>query len=168
MDAEELARFIRTFRLRSHAEALSFMDRVLVRPSQSPIRQLLAWGVRRNFGHRNMVDLLASITPDDFLRPEDVRALKPPVLLIWGQGERILPPSHLAFFRQHLPDHARVLTPQGFGHAPFLDDAGALAATILSFLAEISAERPLRSPLTAPQASPLPRRTLTAEGEQAF
>jgi pimeloyl-ACP methyl ester carboxylesterase len=163
MGADELARFIGTFRLRSHAEALSFMDRVLCRPS--PMRQLLAWGVRRTFSHRNMVDLLASITPDDFLRPDDVRALKPPVLLIWGQGERILPPSHLAFFRQHLPDHARVLTPPGFGHAPFLDDAEALAQAILSFLREVKAETPLRSPLTSPQAAPPPRRTRKAEAE---
>lgn len=137
MDEQELAQFVETFQLRSHAEALSFMDRVLVRPS--PVRQIMAWELRRKFGHRNMVDLLASITPDDFLKPEEVRALKPPVLLIWGQGERVLPASHLAFFRQHLPDHARVVTPQGFGHAPFLDDADALAETILSFLGEIEA-----------------------------
>jgi pimeloyl-ACP methyl ester carboxylesterase len=137
MEEEELARFVETFQLRSHAEALSFMDRVLVHPS--PIRQIMAWELRRKFGHRNMVDLLASITPDDFLKPEEVRGLKPPVLLIWGQGERVLPASHLAFFRQHLPDHARVLTPQGFGHAPFLDDAKGLAETILSFLREIEA-----------------------------
>jgi pimeloyl-ACP methyl ester carboxylesterase len=165
MSVEELARFVSTFRLRSHAEALSFMDRVLARPSR--MRQLLAWGVRRNFGQRNMVDLLASITPDDFLRPEEVRSLKPPVLLIWGQGERILPASHFAFFRQHLPDHARVLTPRGFGHAPFLDDAAGLAQTILSFLREIRAARPVGSPLASPQASPPPRRSPRSEGEHA-
>jgi pimeloyl-ACP methyl ester carboxylesterase len=165
MDEEELARFVGTFQFRSHAEALSFMDRVLVRPS--PVRQILAWALRRKFSHRNMVDLLASITPDDFLRPEQVRSLKPPVLLVWGQEERILPASHLAFFRQHLPDHARVLTPQGFGHAPFMDDAKGLADTILSFLGEIS--RPGRGLAPPPATNDLsrePRHRSSRSGRQ--
>jgi pimeloyl-ACP methyl ester carboxylesterase len=157
MDKDELASFLRLFQIRSHSEALSFLDRVLAEPS--PIRQIVAWELRRKFAHRSLVDLLASLTPDDFLKPEQVRALKPPVLLIWGQAERILPASQLAFFRQHLPAHARIVTPAGFGHTPFLDNAKALTAMILNFLEEIAAsQRPPRSAErpSQPSASDLP------------
>jgi pimeloyl-ACP methyl ester carboxylesterase len=139
MDAEELAQFLLLFRIQSHAEALSFLDRVLA--ERSLLRQIVAWELRRKFNHRNMVELLASLTPEDFLKPEQIQTLRPPVLLIWGQAERILPASQLAFFRQHLPAHAQVLTPPGFGHSPYLDKPEALAVIIVKFLEELVAAR---------------------------
>jgi pimeloyl-ACP methyl ester carboxylesterase len=155
MNKEELASFLRLFKIQSHAEALSFLDRVLAQPS--PIRQIVAWELRRKFANRSIVDLLASLTPEDFLKPEQVRALRPPVLMIWGQADRILPAAHLDFFRQNLPPHARIVTPAGFGHTPFLDDARALTAMVISFLEEIaSAQRKARAPAR-------PSRVITGE-----
>ncbi len=60
-----------------------------------------------------------------------------PVLLLWGKDERILPRDHLEFFRRHLPEHARFEEPEGFGHAPYLDDVDAVARRILSFTSEV-------------------------------
>ena len=59
------------------------------------------------------------------------------MLLLWGRDERILPRYHLDFFRRHLPEHARFEEPEGFGHAPHLDDASALAHRILAFTADV-------------------------------
>jgi pimeloyl-ACP methyl ester carboxylesterase len=81
--------------------------------------------------------LLSSIAPDDMLRPEQLAALRMPVLLLWGRDERILPRAHLEFFRRHLPRHARFEEPEGLGHAPYLDDASAVARQILTFAADV-------------------------------
>jgi pimeloyl-ACP methyl ester carboxylesterase len=143
MSQAELARFVRAFDVKSHDDALAFLDRVLARPS--PLRQILAWELRRKFTRPELSALLASLKPQDLFRPDEVRTLAPPVLLIWGQQDRILPASHLAFFRDNLPDHARVLTPKDFGHTPFLDDAAMLAEHILHFLGELGPARAMGS-----------------------
>lgn len=133
MDPAEIRAFVDGFRLDSHADALDFMDRVLARPS--PLRQVFAWGVRRKFGHPDMRALLASITPEDLLKPEQLRSLEMPVFLMWGRADRIFPQVHLDFFRQHLPTHARVEEPEQFGHSPFLEHPDALTENILAFMA---------------------------------
>jgi pimeloyl-ACP methyl ester carboxylesterase len=143
MDEAELRSFVRTFALETHKEALAFVDRLLA--ERSRIRHLVAWGVRRKFANPRVRELLSSTTTGDLIRPEHLGALRMPVLLLWGRAERILPRKQLDFFRSHLPCHARVEEPEGFGHSPFLDDAGAVARHILSFCAELHerATRPL-------------------------
>ena len=135
MDEGEIRALSRTFELRSHDEALEFVDRLLSRPS--PLRSLLALGVRASFGHPALQDLIQSIRPDDLLKPEELGDLQMPALLMWGRDERILPQSSFAFFQQHLPQHVRVLEPEGFGHSPFLDDPDRLAHYLFGFLADL-------------------------------
>ncbi len=136
MDADELARFAEMFRIESHGAALDFIDRVLAK--RSAMRQVLAWGVRRKFQNPDMRALLDSITPDDMIDPAELRALRPPTLLLWGRDERILPASHLEFFRKHLPAHARVEEPHGFGHSPYLEDPARLSGDILRFAEDVT------------------------------
>lgn len=143
MTADEITRFLRTFDVNSHREALAFLDRVLAR--RSPLRQLVAWELKRKFRRPELRALLSSTRPEDFFEPGELEGLKPPVLLIWGQDERILPPEHLAYFRAHLPPQTRVLTPAGFGHSPYLDAPGALAEMILHFARELSPEAAARA-----------------------
>jgi pimeloyl-ACP methyl ester carboxylesterase len=108
------------------------------------MRQLLAWGLRRKFQNPEMRALIDSITPDDMLDPVELRGLRPPTLLLWGRDERILPASHLAFFREHLPPHARVEEPHGFGHSPYLEAPARLSGDILRFAEDVT-----RGPLPA-------------------
>lgn len=135
MNEEELERFVRGFDFDTHADALAFVDRLFARRNR--MRHLFAWGVRRQFAHPGVRGLLSSIGPQDLLRPEHLAALRMPVLLMWGKGERILPRAHYEFFRRHLPEHTRISEPEGLGHAPYLDDAGAVARAILGFTAEV-------------------------------
>lgn len=135
MDEAELRHFASGFSLTKHDEALGFVDRVLARRSR--FRQLLAWGVRRQFGDPRVRALLSALVPADLLRPEELAALSIPVLLVWGRDERILPRAHFEFFRRHLPEHTRIEQPDGFGHAPYLDDAGAVARQIFAFVVEV-------------------------------
>ncbi len=157
MDEAALGRFMRTFAIETHAQALGFVDRLLA--ERSRIRHLVAWGVRHQFGNPRVRELLSTTTTADLIRPEHLAALRMPVLLLWGRAERILPREQLDFFRSHLPAHARVEEPEGFGHSPFLDDAAAVARHILAFCAELHERE------TRPRAlGPRPARPWSSSG----
>ncbi len=132
----ELARLTDSFHLHDHASALAFVDRLLTRPSF--LRQAYAFGVRRSFGRPEMKTLLASMKTEDLLQPEELDRIKVPLLLLWGQRDRILPPSSLHFFKAHLPKHARIEEPPEFGHSPFLEHPRELVSHIEDFLAEFA------------------------------
>ncbi|MBI5546610.1 MAG: alpha/beta fold hydrolase [Deltaproteobacteria bacterium] len=141
MTAEEMKRFLRRFRVDDHVRALAFVNRVFDSPG--PLRHLLAWGVRRKFGHPTMKALLSALEPDFLLGPEDVRGLRPPVLFVWGRSERVLPPEHKEFFLAHLPPGSRVEEPPRFGHGPYLTHPDAVAEQILAFARSLAAaDRP--------------------------
>lgn len=135
MSEGELERFVGTFAIDTHGAALEFVDRLFSRRNR--LRHLFAWGVRRQFRNPDVRTLLAATSPADLLRPEQLSALRMPVLLLWGKDERILPRPHLDYFRRHLPEHARFEEPEGFGHAPYLDDAERVARRILAFTADV-------------------------------
>ena len=75
------------------------------------------------------------------LRPEELEALQVPVLLVWGQEERLLPESNLQYFRRHLPPGARIERPDGFGHSPHIDAPEALAELIVDFARSLQGHR---------------------------
>ena len=78
-------------------------------------------------------DVVHSATLDNLPLPDSLSALKMPILLLWGQSERLLPPSSLAYFRRHLPPHTVVEEPAGFGHSPHVDDPARLGERLLAF-----------------------------------
>ena len=93
----------------------------------------LAPGVRDIMKGAAVRDVVRSATFDDLPLPDSLSALKMPILLLWGQSERLLPPSSLAYFRRHLPSHAIVEEPAGFGHSPHVDDPARLGERLLAF-----------------------------------
>jgi len=141
---DELDRFDKTFTIRTHRDALEFLDRLLpsdAKPAagllalaeETATRHAYAWGVRRQFNRRHLVGLLRRVPTMRFLEPAELGALTMPVYLIWGRGDDILPPSQVAFYRAHLPEGATIETPAHFGHTPFLHHPGELAARLLAF-----------------------------------
>ncbi len=140
----------RTFHLRTHGQALAFVDRLFARPSR--LRHLYAWGVRRTFAPSHIRGFVADLKPAQFLREEELAALRVPTLLLWGQHERILPMSNFEFFERALPGHARVELYRGVGHTPFLERPGEVARRILSFVEEVEAARRHRHQAAAPHA----------------
>lgn len=131
MTAEALGTFLDNFRMRSHAEALSFVDRLHAAPPW--YRRLIASGVKRRFEREAMVSFVDQIRPEHLLLPAEVSSLRMPVMLLWGQSDRLMPAENLAFFRTHLPSHAVFEEPEGFGHCPYLDTPGRLTEAILRF-----------------------------------
>lgn len=137
MTEDEFEALRALFRLRHHGDALAFIDRLLARPGWS--RHLLAWGIRRQFRRPEVEAVLRVAAAEHLLTPEELARLEMPTVLWWGRHERILPARSLEFFKAHLPAHARVEEPEGFGHSPFLDDPLALVRRLADFGDEVVA-----------------------------
>lgn len=128
----EWERLIDTFKVDSRAAALQLLGRIHHRkPWYLPAfsADFLACLQRSA-----VQDVLRSANPDDSFTPHELRSLSMPVLLVWGQSERILPRSAFEYFRKHLPVHARIEEPHGFGHCPHLDDPDRVATGLLNFV----------------------------------
>src|SRR5437867_4185991 len=59
-----------------------------------------------------------------------------PVLILWGEGDRILPASSVEYFRTHLRN-GTVETIPHCGHLPMVESSRFVAARIARFLAEL-------------------------------
>ena len=132
MPAAQFAQFLATFDISSHRQALDFVDAVFANGA-GVLRHAFAHGIRQRFTHPQLRQLLATITPEQMLAPSELSGLRIPTLLVWGREERVLPRTHLEFFRKHLPSHAEVEEWPNFGHIGFLEQPDALAARILGF-----------------------------------
>jgi pimeloyl-ACP methyl ester carboxylesterase len=128
-----------TFKVDSAAEARRLLARLYHRaPWYLPA---LAPGLREVLKRRAIQDLLGAATLDDLPAPERLQGLLMPILLLWGQSERLLPRSALAYFRRHLPGHAVIEEPEGFGHCPHLDEPTRLAARLVEFARTATASK---------------------------
>lgn len=74
---------------------------------------------------------LGALTEADFLRPEELSALRLPVRLVWGESDRLLPAGTLDFFRRNLPAH-RFVPLARTGHLPHLESPLGLARALLA------------------------------------
>jgi pimeloyl-ACP methyl ester carboxylesterase len=77
--------------------------------------------------------LLSGASNATALCPDELAALEVPVLLVWGQADRLLPESHLDYFARHLPTGTQIERPEAFGHSPHIDASQALASLIVRF-----------------------------------
>lgn len=140
MSEEDLRRFVERFRVRSHRDALDFVDRLFAR--RPPMRHALAWGVRRTFERPGVSSLLQSLAPRDLLAPERLASLRVPVVLIWGRGDRVLPDAHRDFFMRHLPRGTRVVEPAHVGHSPYLEDPSLVVREVRGLLSNLGLRGP--------------------------
>jgi pimeloyl-ACP methyl ester carboxylesterase len=99
----------------------------------------LAPSVRALMSRSAVRDLLASASPADLPPAASLRGLPMPVLLVWGDSERLFPPSALAYFRANLPAHAIIEQPSGFGHCPHLEHPARLAERLVELAASLRA-----------------------------
>ena len=128
---EEWGSIKRAFDVGTRAEGSAFLERVHHRPPW--FLPLLAHEIPPTLRRRAVRDLLESASNRDLPNPDALGSLAMPILLLWGRSERLLPTTHLDYFAQHLPNHAVIERPEGFGHCPHLDSPGALAKRIVAF-----------------------------------
>lgn len=121
----------RSFRMGSQREALAFVDRVFARPPR--MRSLIAWGTRRKMAHPAVRQILDALHDEPMLGEDELARLTMPVFVMWGRGDRVLPPSSSAWFRKALPG-ARFVEPDDLGHSPYLEDAPRVCDEVLDFL----------------------------------
>jgi pimeloyl-ACP methyl ester carboxylesterase len=129
--SSEWEELLDTFEIDSAADARRLLARLYHRAPW--YLAALAPGIRDVMKGAAVRDIVGAATLDDLPMPDSLSALAMPILLLWGQSERLLPPSALAYFRRHLPPHAVVEEPAGFGHSPHLDDPARLAERLLAF-----------------------------------
>jgi pimeloyl-ACP methyl ester carboxylesterase len=119
------------FAIETAAQALRLLGRLYHRaPWYLPA---LAPGFRDVMQRPAIRQLLEVSTPEDLPGPEQLSALPMPILLLWGQSERLLPRSSLDYYRRHLPGHALIEEPASFGHCPHFEDPDRLAARLVDF-----------------------------------
>ena len=122
----------RTFEVGSRAEASAFIGRLYHSPPW--FMPLLTHEFPALLRRRAVRELLDTATNDQLPTPDALGSLRMPILLLWGKSERMLPDSHLEYFRKHLPAHAIIERPERFGHCPHLDAPKELSARIVEFV----------------------------------
>jgi len=130
-EANELRALLSQFYLDTFKDALRFVDNLHASPPW--YRWLLALGMKGEFARPGIRHFLQTIGVKDLLTPDDLKQLSVPIDLIWGKQEKLFPQAHLAFFKQHLPAHARIIEPEEFSHVPYLDRAKQVAKYVLDF-----------------------------------
>lgn len=135
LDAQDFAALTGSFRVRSLGQARDLLDRLYHEPPW--FNPLLAPDILRRFAVGPLRHCLESFRPEHMFTPDELSALKPPTLMLWGQSERLLPGASLEFFRRALPAHVRVEEPPDFGHCPYLDRPRAVADRIADFVDEL-------------------------------
>lgn len=131
----DFQRFLDTFRIRSYAEALHFVDLVFAKPPPV-VRHFIARGVMSRFRHPALRNFLDTTGSEDLLTREEVAGLVMPTLFIWGHEERILRPEHYRFWSNTLPSHATQERWAQFGHIGIHEQEDQLAARLGAFAAE--------------------------------
>jgi pimeloyl-ACP methyl ester carboxylesterase len=96
-----------------------------------PLLALFPGEVLRAMSSPAIAAILGGLGAEDFLRPEELRGLRLPVRLVWGESDHLLPLGTLAFFRENLPAHR--FSPIPFaGHLPHLEAPLRLARAVLA------------------------------------
>jgi pimeloyl-ACP methyl ester carboxylesterase len=126
---EEWDELRRTFQFRTRAEARRFMDKIYFRTPW--VFNLFAHEMPAAVARPAVRELLEAASNDELPRPEELEALPMPVLLLWGQRERLLPDSHLAYLTRHLPRQTIIERPATYAHCPHFDHPGDLVRRIV-------------------------------------
>jgi pimeloyl-ACP methyl ester carboxylesterase len=68
---------------------------------------------------------------------EELRRIGCPTLIVWGEGDTLIPVRHAWEYAERIP-HARVLTIPGAGHLPMIEQPERFDSALLEFLDEAS------------------------------
>lgn len=130
------ARVIQRFQPQNHRAAVSLVERAM--PDAGPVkRHGLAVASRLLLSRKAVRDLAGTAGASDDFTPEHLRRLTMPVRVLWGTGERALDPEQREWFRTHLPQHAELHEPEGWGHAAFRDRPAEVLAELRAFLQRV-------------------------------
>lgn len=92
------------------------------------------WELARYPGNREAM-LARFSQPRRAFTPEQVRAIRVPTLVMWGQEDALVPYEAAGWYMAHLPD-ATLASYPGIGHLPMEEAAGRSVADLRGWLAE--------------------------------
>jgi len=108
----------------AYADAASLTEGALERYRD----MMIAPGVRAAILDRMATHVL--VPPEPFLR-----GIAAPVLLLWGESDRMVPAAHAADYARELRDSRTVVLP-GLGHVPMEEDPLRALAPVQAFLTD--------------------------------
>ena len=108
----------------AYADAASLTESALERYRD----MMIAPGVRQAILDRMATHVL--VPPEPFLR-----GIAAPVLLLWGESDRMVPAAHAADYARELRDSRTVVLP-GLGHVPMEEDPARALAPVRAFLGD--------------------------------
>ncbi len=120
------------FEFASNTEAHAFLQKLFHEPPW--YLRLVAGDLKRRLARPELRHFFEAATVDDLLTPEQLKPLTMPVLFMWGGAEQVLPPQHLQWYREHLPESAAVVEPANYGHSAYVEYPEDVAKRMLAFL----------------------------------
>jgi pimeloyl-ACP methyl ester carboxylesterase len=128
----ELEALLANFRIETTADALRFVE-VILHAKPGPLRHLIARDIVRRHKMPSLRALIRDVPNAKPFDPEELgRLASIPTYFMWGRSERLLPASHLEFWKKHLQS-ATFEEPYGFGHSPQLDSPTDVARRVIAF-----------------------------------
>ena len=98
------------------------------------LARLFERDLQRHWQSPPVQQLLAELESDvPGVDPELLAQIRAKVLILWGESDRILPASSVAYFRAHFGEDA-VEVISGSGHLPMVEQSRLVAARIVTFL----------------------------------
>lgn len=135
--ASEQEAFLNRFQMERWQDADEFTRRLLYKmPWYKP---LIVSFIRTNFKRPHLKEFIKSVSggvtmEESIFQPEELGELAVPACLIWGEADRIMPPSHFSFYKEHLPPETVIHTPASVGHSPQVEQPRMVSHILLSFL----------------------------------
>ena len=126
---------LQAFRGGSAKAALEMNRRLYRRPPLSG--WLFARDLGRHWASPPVQQFVAELGSDvPGIDPEVLSSIDKPVLILWGEHDRLLPAGSVDYFRRHLR-RGSVETVPGSGHLPMVESSALVAARIARFLEEL-------------------------------
>lgn len=116
---DRLTALFKSFAAESYAEAWSLVKRLFHKPPLGSV--LFVPTLKKMYATDAVKSVLAQAKTTDAIAPEILGGLSMPLLLIWGESEKLLPYEGIDYFRAHLPSHAQIEVVRGFGHVPHVE-----------------------------------------------
>ena len=133
---DELDALLEKFRIHTTEDALRFVETIFYAKPTGPLRHLIARDIVRRHKTPSIRALMRDVPNAKPFQPDELaRLVSTPTYFMWGRSERLLPPSHLEFWKKHL-QHATFDEPYGFGHSPQLDSPTDVARRVIAFASD--------------------------------
>lgn len=135
LEEDEVEALLRAFHLGRLRDGRDFFARLYHHPL--PLDGLFAWDLMRAVRRPHLSELIGDLANAPSFSQDELCRLEPPALLLWGESDRLMPESALAYFRAHLPPSARFAPLPEIGHSPHVEAPDAYVRAVVEFARDL-------------------------------